>query len=789
MFDRKLRMSSSLAAMFVTLAAPAWAQDVGSADTDGGKVISEIIVTAQKREQNIQDVGIAITALGGEQLARAGIADSDTLAGMVPGLQVTNFGSQGISIFTIRGVNQNDFSDQNEAPNAMYVDGAYRSFIGAAGFTLFDVERVEVLRGPQGTLFGRNATGGLIHVINRKPTRDFEALSELQFGQHNMLEFRGAVSGPLSDSVLARLSLATKNNDGYMRNRLGGEQGGAQNYAGRLQVEIAPEDSPSSLLLVGHYNSDDVDASTVYASKRAIVDFNDPGRRIIRPADNAAYVAFCNAAFDPLSPAPLTVTGTSNCAGWEDPNPRDPYVTEFDNPGKSKRDIYGFTATWNLELTDAVDLVSISDYLALDREVALDTDGTGFRMFNFFSDSDSDQISQELRLQGGSNSLQWVTGLYYLTIDHRIRTGIDALTNQNTLAAANPDTLFPFMTDNAIRQDTESYAAFGQTEVALSSQFSVILGGRWSHDRKRIEIDTACANGFLPFACSLVAPPGVVQGDGFTSANSGGLNRQSEGDWTGKFEIDYRPLSDLMIYAGVTRGQKSGGFNASAIAGISAATTPYRPEVLTNYEVGVKSTLLGGTTRLNTSAFYYDYQDYQAFTLTGLTPTIFNTDARVQGAEVEVDSNPLDGFTVGASVAYLDAIAHDVRSNLLGSGVNLGDQRMPQSPEWSANGLLRYVFDLGGGQLALQSDARYNSMRFFNTVNHPALVDEEDIVVNARIAYTIGDGAWEFALWGKNLGNETVYASGFDLAGTNGSTPLALGPSRWIGGSISARFH
>mgnify|MGYP006199054657 CR=1 FL=1 len=123
--------------------------------------------------------------------------------------------------------------------------------------------------------------------------------------------------------------------------------------------------------------------------------------------------------------------------------------------------------------------------------------------------------------------------------------------------------------------------------------------------------------------------------------------------------------------------------------------------------------------------------------------TIFNTDARVKGAELELDSNPLDGFTVGASVAYLDAIAHDVRSNLLGSGVNLGDQRMPQSPEWSANGLLRYVFDLGSGQLALQTDARYNSKRFFNTVNHPALVDEEDIVVNARIAYTIGDGAWE----------------------------------------------
>jgi outer membrane receptor protein involved in Fe transport len=167
MFDRKLRMSSSLAAMFVTLAAPAWAQDVGSADTDGANVIGEIIVTAQKREQNIQDVGIAITALGGEQLARAGIADSDTLAGMVPGLQVTNFGSQGISIFTIRGVNQNDFSDQNEAPNALYVDGAYRSFIGAAGFWLSS----NIVSTTTAAPCERGSSAAVIHANQTNPGR------------------------------------------------------------------------------------------------------------------------------------------------------------------------------------------------------------------------------------------------------------------------------------------------------------------------------------------------------------------------------------------------------------------------------------------------------------------------------------------------------------------------------------------------------------------------------------------------------------------------------------------
>jgi iron complex outermembrane receptor protein len=788
MISSKLKLSSSLVTILVAATFPATSAfaQAGPAPSDD---LGEIIVTAQKREQNIQDVGIAITALGNDQLKRAGIMDSDTLAAMVPNLQITNFGSQGIAIFTIRGVNQNDFSDQNEAPNAMYVDGAYRSFIGAAGFTMFDVERVEVLRGPQGTLFGRNATGGLIHIINKKPTRHFEGEGELQVGENNMVEFRGAVSGPLSSSVQARLSVATKHNDGYIVNRLGGKQGGSENYAARFQLQIAPEDSPSSLLISGHYSKDDVEAATVYASKRAIIDPSDPARRIIRPADNAAYVAFCNAQFgQPTLPA-LVISTTSNCAGWEDPKPNDPYVTELDNPGISNRDLYGVTVTGNLALSDSVDLVSITDYLKLKRKVGVDTDGTGFRMFNFFSDANSDQMSQELRLQGGGSALQWVAGLYYLNIDHRIQTGIDALPDANTLAKANPATIFPFFTDNTVRQKTESYAAFGQVEAKLNSQFSVIVGGRWSHDKKEIEINTSCTNGFLPFACGIVAPPGSVQGDGFTSANSGGLNRQSKGDWTGKAELDFRPTDDVMLYASVTRGQKSGGFNASAIAGISAAITPYRPEVLTNYEIGFKSTIFGGTTRFNASAFHYDYKDYQAYTLTGLTPTIFNTDARVNGVEVELTSNPVKGLTISGSAAYLDAIAHDVRSNLLGSGVNLGDQRMPQSPKWSGTGLIRYGFDVGDGELSFQADARYNSKRYFNTVNHPALADNQDFVVNGRIAYRLGDGDWEFAIWGKNLTNATVYASGFDLSGTNGSTPLVLGPPRWFGGSVSFRFR
>ena len=759
-----------------------------AAQSNASPVLNEVVVTAQKRVQNIQQVGIAITAVSGEQLSQLNIKDTNSIANIVPGVFISNLGSQGITTFTIRGVSQNDFSDQNEAPNAIYVDGAYDSFIGSAGIGMYDIERVEVLRGPQGTLFGRNATGGLVQIITRKPTREFEGYGELTGGQYGLVQFDGAVGGPLTDDLRARLSFSTKHGDGYIRNTVGGRLGGANNYSGRLQVEYEPTDR-FNVLFKAHYSKDDVDGATTYGSRRAMFDLNDPAHLVTVPKSQAQYVAFCNAVFGPNFPAPVVVTATSNCAGWEPPKPNDPYVTAIDNPGIMKREFYGGTVTGNLKLSDSLSVVSITDYLKLRRDVSVDTDGTSFRMFNFGSDADSDQVSQELRLHGKTPRWDWVTGLYYIKIDHQIDTGIDALPDAYTLAKANPGVLFPFKTLNHVQQHTTSYAVFGQAEFRLNDLFSLIGGLRWSHDDKRIEINPSCVNGFLPFACAVIAPPGSVQGDGFTSANSGGLNRQSKGDWSGKFELDYHPSRDFLVYGGVTRGQKGGGFNAAAIAGISPAATPYKPEVLTNYEAGFKSTILNRTTRVNGSVFYYDYKNYQAYTLTGLTPTIFNTSATVKGFELELLTRPVSGLTLSGSAAYLDAVAHDVPSNLRGTGVNLGDQQMPESPRWSFDGLARYEWPLIEGKMAIQADGRYVAKRYFNTVNHPALTDGAHFVLNARLSYAMAGGRWEVAVWGKNLTDKVVVDSGFDLSGTNGSMPLAIEPPRWIGGSVSYRFY
>ena len=766
-------------AVLSTVGAPAWAQ-TAQASNAADSTLQTVIVTAQRRKQNIQEVGISITALSGTQLSELGIRDTDTIANMTPGLFAANLGSQGITTFTLRGVSQNDFSDQNESPIAMYIDGAYNSFIGDAGAAMFDVDRVEVLRGPQGTLFGRNATGGLIQIISRKPTRDFEGYGEVDFGERGLREFQGAISGPVTDKLLARLSVETRRDDGYIRNTLGGELQGSNDFSARLQFQWFPTEHFNVLLNV-HGAHDKLDDANGYHAVRAV-----SSNGLVYPeTSQAQYHAFCNAEFGVFTPnVPLLLTSTSACSGAQLSG--NPYVTSVDNAGLMKRNTYGSTITATLDISDSVSLISISDYLKFKRATSLDDDATALRQFNYYTRADNYQYSQELRLQGQRSRLEWTAGVYYLGINDDIRTGIDGLPDAYTLANAYAGTLLPFKTDNLARQYTESRAVFGQTEFKLLDELSLITGVRWSQDRKHLDFDPSCTDELFP-ACALIARAGTVQADGFNSMSNAGLTHESNGEWSGKVELDYRPVSGWMVYGSVNRGVKGAGFNASAIASITPALTPYRPEVLTSYEAGFKSTIFSGTTRLDGDTFYYDYSNYQAYTLTGLTPTIFNTDATVKGAELQLESKPWRGLDVSFGAAYLDALAHNVPVNLLG-GRDLGDQRMPQSPPWSVDGLLRYVWVVPQGRIAVESDARYVGKRYFNTVNHPALVDDGYTIVDARISYDTADGRWEIAVWGKNLANREYNVMGFDLTTSNGTVIYEVSPPRWLGGSVSYRW-
>jgi len=732
-------------------------------------VLQEVVVTAQKREQNLQDVGISVAALSANDLKNMGVSSVDQLGSTVPGVMIFQFGEEATTTITIRGVSQNDFADHNEAPVAVYQDGAYNSFIGGAGFSLFDVDRIEILRGPQGTLFGRNATGGLVQVISKKPTDKFEAYVSADGGEFGLAHVESAISGPLSDTVSSRLSLSATHQDGSVTNTLGRDKQGTDNASGRLQFDFHPTDDVDLLLNVRGLR-DDVKGTVAYKPRSAIFSA-DVANGLVRNSDDfAQYQAFCQGFFGATPP-----TGSTDCFGFTDPKPSDPWTVAHDTAGVMDRKQFGTTATLTWKINEDVQLTSISDYLKLDRLYVEDTDGTANKLFNFYSDMDSWQGSQELRLNGtaAARTFNWQAGLYYLKIQHDILTGADA----NSGFGSPTD----FFTANTNRQSTRSYSAFGQVDWAFADQWSVTAGVRYVEDEKRMTIAASC----LFDGCNtlgLVAP-GIVQGIGFNETVAPGLTERSDGDVAAKVELDWRPIDGVLTYASVNRGIKGGGFNAAAVSGIPISYVPYEPEVLTAYELGLKSSFFDQRAQLNTSVFYYDYENYQAFTLTGFSPFVFNTSASTRGAEVELRFLPARSVDVSIGVSYLDAVAKDVPLQFpAGPFV---DQTPPQSPEFTGSASVRKNWTLATGTVSLQGSVNHVGKRYFNTINHPALSDSSYTTSNARLSYMAADERWEVALWANNLTNEEYLLTAFDMSTTNGVVSQVYAPPRQIAATIS----
>ncbi|MBS0393899.1 MAG: TonB-dependent receptor, partial [Proteobacteria bacterium] len=653
---------------------------------------------------------------------------------------------------------------------AVYQDGAYNSFIGGAGINMFDVDRVEILRGPQGTLFGRNATGGLVQVITRKPTDKTDAYVTAEAGSYGLEHVESAIGGALGGGVNGRLALSATRSDGFVTNTLGGKKEGQKNLSLRGQVDFRLSDS-ADLLINLHSVRDDVVGTVGYKTKRTLFTPGIDNGLVQYARNDAEYAAFCQGFFGSTPPP-----GSSDCFGFQDPKPSDPWTVANDYPGYMDRTMVGATATLNWQISPGVKFTSISDYLKLRRLYSEDTDGTWIKLFNFLSDMDSYQLSQELRLSGEAGALNWQTGAYLLDIHHDIHTGADANTSGD---GSSP---FDYVTSNYNHQRTKSYSVFGQIDWKLAERWSATVGARFVKDRKSMQIDANCLYG----GCSTfgLTAPGLVQGVGFNETVAPGQTERSDNGVAGRVELDYHPADGYMVYASVNRGIKGGGFNAAAIDAIPLSLVSYKPEVLTAYEVGFKSTFFDRRAQLNASTFYYDYHDYQAFTLTGLSPFVFNTNANTKGAEVELHFLPFATLDVTLGVAYLDAIAHGVPLQF-GVGPYL-DQRPPQSPNLTADLSVRKGWSFANGsQLVAQVTANHVGQRYFNTINHPVLSDNGYTMSNLRLTYKAPSGHWESALWINNVTNVQYVDTAFDMSTTNGVVAQAYGPPRIAGLSIS----
>jgi iron complex outermembrane receptor protein len=761
--------------------------------------LSEVItVTAQKREQALQDVGIAITAFSGEQLEELGLDNAQQITNFSPG--VTTIQPNGpASFFTsIRGVGQNDFSgDHQESPVAVYLDEVYISAASGAGFQLFDMKRAEVIRGPQGTLFGRNATGGLVHYITNTPTQDNEGYVNLTLADFNQTRLEGAVSGGLTESVAGRLSFVRNKHDPFIKNRIGKDLNNGDDWALRGQLLFDINDQLEWNISV-RAGEQDIDSGFFeHSSARS-----DPATGLGLPFDGPD----------------LQSEGDSLVSGFEETGD-DVSEGAYNVIGYNRVETVGATSkiVW---VADDFDFVSITDYQTLEKDYLEDTDASPNDFFAFFLKTDLTQFSQEFRVSGDINDIRWVAGLFHLDIDGEFSNGGAAA---NFFRAAFPgfgleDPAFDTLGLNSpFSTDTQSTAIFGQIEYEFADDFTLHTGLRVTKEKKEVDYvqylslfesaDSSVVSVLDAF--ELGGPIFSFNQQAVTNAPAVGFfadslitgntddTKLNENLVTAKLQLDWKPNDQTLTYFSFNRGVKAGGFNAPTdatlyyVGAIPTSGMQFDEEILNAFEVGVKWTSGSGNVRINGSTYYYDYQDYQAFALDNLTTYIFNTDAEVSGGELEIYASPAKGLDILMGIAYIDNNVEDAYTLPSGSPI---DRRAVMTPKINANALVRYEWTALNGTLAAQLDATYMGEHYFQLKNSPVGEEDAYVLSNARVSYTSANEQWVLTAFVNNLADTEYRTNAIDLSGSPTAGGFGIvnnyyGTPRWWGVSANYKWE
>lgn len=696
-------------------AASAQGQDAAPAMDAGG----DIVVTAQRREQSIQNVGISITALSGETLANLGATSAQSIAAHVPGLLFDSGSGGGVNAFvSIRGVSQVDPAEHQEAPNAVYLDEVYVPTPSMVGFPLYDIARAEALRGPQGTLFGRNSTGGLLQFVTTDPSDTFKGFVDASYANYDTFRVEGAVGGPIAEGLSFRLAGFVHKGDGIFKNHLpGGEDSFETNVFG-IRGKLKAELGEWTAQVTGSLNKSPRHHEGVYKPTPAFIDANGVPQYL--PANVDFYG-----------------TGPGNdMFGYRDPF-KSVWDGNFSNVGSLRKEFNYATLKVSGPVAGAT-LTSITNYSYGRLDYFEDSDGTPNGINEFGNGGTTKQISEELRLNGDAGPLNWTVGAYFLDLkgDYYI------------------DLAFPFLdfrNRSAIHQRTRSYALFGQLEYEFSDQLKLTAGGRYTYDRKTFDSKVYD-----------VLQPGNPLIYDFSKNNPlvGDLARMTHGDWTGKIQLDYKPSPDVLLYVGVSRGFRGGGFNASPDAALPYARVPFSHETLVNYEGGVKLKLFDNRAQVRASAFYYDYSDYQAFNFIGTAGAVSNNPAYNYGGEIEFTAKPLEGLDISLGAAFLGAKVKDYRT-AIGTVI---DTEPVKAPHFTFNGIISKAFDIGDFELTLQYDFDYQSKSSANLSPSPITDLPSSWMHNARVSLAHDDSGWQLYGFVRNIANTARKTFAYDLS-------------------------
>ncbi len=734
-----------LGASVAVAAAPAWAQD--AADDDGVWALDEIIVTAQKRAENQQTVPISVSIATADFMAKNDIRTLEDLNGSVPGFFATNSVAYNTAPVSIRGIGGSTGSAafMSDAPVASYVDGVYVARTVIPTTNLQDVESIQILRGPQGTLYGRNSTAGAILLTTKRAHQEFEAEVFAGYARFDEINVGAIVNGALTDTLSARAVIAYSDKAGFGVNvNDGSSVNGSQDLTARLSLNFEPSDAVSFDLIAELYHRKAQPGLLALSTIEAGGGTTNP--YILRP-DLDQIIADRE------------------------------YSALEANRSDSKTYAVTLLGEWDL---DAVSVHSITGYRNLDFQGAQDTDNTPLFLFRNEAPIQSKQFSQELRLESNNDGpFSWILGGFYfaetMNISARVRLA-------RSLAGLGVDA-------NVVsEQKTNAVAIFGDGTYELTEKLSLTLGWRYSYEQKTFNTDR--------FDRTITA--GTVPGGPFAGTYAAGEiwrdapffeSQASYKDFSPRAVLDFQASEDVFLYASYSQGFKSGGFNTFT------PNDGFGPESITSYEIGFKSEMMDNRVRLNGAAFYNKYSDLQIRS----SDAAFNTRilnagvARAQGAELELSFAVTEHLTISGNVAYLDAeftnaVITAVPSTIgvVSAGQRFGEvsqdvsgNKLPRSPEWQSYLNISYERPVGSVIMGLNATYKYQDDVFYLETNQDVntFVGEAWSEIDLRLEISDPDDMWEVAIYGQNVTNNRRLS----FAATFGGFPTGVvsEPAKW----------
>jgi iron complex outermembrane receptor protein len=747
-----IRLKSVLFAGVAAFAAgtgfAAQAQDA----TRGGAQIEEVIVTAQKREERLQDVPIAVSAYSAQAIEQFGFENALEVAAQTPNFRVGGLAGTTASItpwLNIRGIQFTDVSFVNDASVALYVDEVYQGSTGAGVQQMFDVERVEVLKGPQGSLFGRNSSSGLVQYVTKKPTSTFEAAAAATYGQYDKYGLEGAVSGPITDRLRGRIAGKWLANDGYRKNPITGADSFGKTdtkaVRGTLQFDAAED---FLLTVSGHYaEGDNKFTGRDYRGTRV------PGNTAVRCANpQDVWEGRCSTRRDFINSSD------------------DPRTTYSIREVPASYIARGANLRADLKLGD-IEIVSISGIENWKSYLVQDTGFGPYSVNNITSDFllYTKNWSQELRASGSNGPVNWVIGGFYYEDKRRNYSNI-----YDWWAMISPTPIAPSSVSQGRWSgvDTTSAALYAHMEAEIVDGWTLALGGRYSNEHRDMVLQRFWANcGYL-----LCAP----------SLNGTGKGKFS--NFSGDITLRWKPTDNLMTYAKFARGFKSGGWNPSAANPTLAG--PADPEIVDSWETGLKADWFDRRLRTNVALFYNKFDGFQSTLVqivNGASVSNFVNagKAKIYGSEWEITAIPIENLELRGGVGTLYAKMTEVQQGGLGI---LPGNHLPNAPAFNANGSARYTFELGGaGKLSLQGEFTNTSRLFFTIDNDPYRTMKGYTLYNARIMWDSEDGKYNAQFSIENIANKR-YATGAFQTASFDVMYYEYGLPRWWTFKVGAKF-